>query len=416
MDNNDPAYWSASTKLAAINADGEGIYCTPLMSCNTDLVLPIWYPSGWTGISSNLMLSGKMPLEELFAPALGNFIIMVGETGIFWPGQNVNTIGDWDTYEGYKVKLDGSTYFVYPGDELVDRSVTLGPGTHYLPVLSEGPASVEEVIVPLGDSIEFMYDIVNTLVYWPAGGIVPGVESALETLYPGYGYLVMVNETVTIDFGSALPKGFSPMSFTASQNTTTWNDVVNTGGQHLISVMATENLETGDVIGVFNSQGTCTGMASFAGDESVLSLVVFNDDQTTGELDGMLGAEFMSMKIFRNGETIDVTAVYDMSFENHDGLFAQNGLSVIRELKMGATGIGGQAPAYSIYPNPGNGQFNIVVEGEYNVTVTNAHGQEVMTTRIKGNDMLDLSNQPNGIYFIHLTNQTSTLIEKVIIR
>jgi hypothetical protein len=416
LENNDPVNWSASTKLAAINADGEGVYCTPLMSCNTDLVLPIWYPSGWTGISSNLMLLDKMSLEELFAPAYGNLDILVGETGIFWPGQSINTIGEWDTYKGYKVKFDGSTYFVFPGEELVDRSVTLNPGTYYLPVLSEGPVSVEEVIVPLGDAIEFMYDIVNTLVYWPAGGIVPGVASALETLYPGYGYLISVNETVTIDFGAAPPKGFSPISFESIQNITSWNDVAKTGDQHLISVMATENLESGDVIGTFNSGGVCTGMVSYTGNESVLSLVVFGDDQTTGEVDGMVGGEFMSIKIFRNGESIDVTAVYDMSFENHDGLFAQNGLSVIRDLKFGATGMGDQSAAYGIYPNPGNGLFNIQINGKYNVEVTNAHGQKVMSTSINGNDMLDLSNQPNGIYFIHLTNQTSTLTEKVIIR
>ncbi len=415
LDNNAAENWSVSIHLAAINADGEGIYCTPLEGCSEEIALPTWYPSGWVGISSNL-IPAKVSLEEYFAAAMHNFIIMVSDNGIFWPGQNVNTIGDWDTYKGYKVKFDGSTYFVAYGDTPEDLTVTLEPGIHYLPVLSEGPASVEELIVPLGNDIEFMYDLVNTLVYWPAGGIVPGVQNALETLYPGYGYLIRVNNTVTIDFGGAPPKDHQPMPVFTMENTTTWNDVAKTGTQHVIAVAATGNLEAGDVIGVFNTQGVCTGMVSYSGNEDLLTLVVFGDDQTTDTKDGMAGGEYMTMKLYRHGEVIDVVPVYDLSFANHDGMFTENGLSVIRELKMGATNIGESTSSFGIYPNPGNGLFNIEVEGSYDVTVTNAHGQKVMTTHINGNGTLDLTGQPDGVYFIHMTNQTSTLMEKVIIR
>jgi len=94
------------------------------------------------------------------------------------------------------------TYLAYPGFAPESRILNLEPGIQFIPVLSENPASVEEYIMPLGDAIEFMFDISQGLIYWPFGGIVPGTsEQALNTLYQGYAYLAKVNYATTIDFG-----------------------------------------------------------------------------------------------------------------------------------------------------------------------------------------------------------------------
>jgi hypothetical protein len=374
------------------------------------------YPSGWTGISSNVTPEGSAAMEDVLAGLVDDMVILVGIDGIFWPGQNLNTIGDWDTYKGYKIKFANESAFEFEGMGLEDLTVTVEPGISYVPVLSQEAVAVEDVIVPLGTAIEFMFDIRFGLIYWPTGGILPGSSPvSLDMLYPGFAYLTRANSTAIIDYDVALPKIPASLPGLNVENKTPWNNVIRTGDQHIISIMATEMLEAGDVIGTFNTNGSCTAMSVFAGEE-VLPLIVYADDNTTGELDGMTSGEVMTMKVFRNGEIIDVTPVYNTNFENHDGLFTLNGLSVISELKLGATGIGEQNAAYSIYPNPGNGMFNITIDGEYTISVSNAHGQLVMTTIINGNNVLDLRNQPNGIYFIHLTNQTSTIIEKVIIK
>ncbi|MFP4469123.1 MAG: lamin tail domain-containing protein [Bacteroidales bacterium] len=415
LENNDPASWSVSTYLAAISED-EGMYATPGMGCNENPALPVWYEEGWNGISSNLVIEDKMMLEELFAPAYKNFMIMLGQQGIFWPGQNINTIGEWDTYKGYKAKFDDDTYFVFPGEYPETRDVVLQPGTYFIPVLSEGPVSVEDVIMPLGDAIEFMFDIHYGGVYWPGGGILPGMNGSLETLFPGYAYLARVNYEVTLEY-------FVPAIRNASRpvpaiNNTTWNDAVSTGNQHIVSIAETalQQLEAGDVIGAFNTDGICVGMATYGGDETALPLAVYGDDATTGEIDGMKAMEKISYRIFSQGEETEVMAVYNMNLPQHDGLFVENGLSMITDLKAGATGIGEQQAAYSIYPNPGNGLFNIDINGTFDVEVTNAQGQLIRSERINGSSTLDLSSQPEGVYFIKLTNETTSLIEKVIIR
>jgi len=375
------------------------------------------YPTGWTGISSNLIPEGSAAMEDVLAGMMDDMVILIGTDGIFWPGEELNTIGDWDTYKGYKIKFANNSAFEFSGLAPEDRTVTVEPGISYVPVLSEEAVAVEDVIVPLGNAIEFMFDIRFGLIYWPAGGITPGSSMvSLDMLYPGFAYLTRANSTAVIDFDVDLPEAATPLPGLISVNKTPWNNVTRTGDQHVISIMDTDMLEAGDVIGTFNANGTCTGMSTFTGNEAALPLVVYADDQTTKELDGMSGGEVITMKVYRGDEIIDITPVYNTNFENHDGLFVYNGLSVISELKLGATGIGEGNVAYSIYPNPGNGLFNIQIDGEYNLVVSNAQGQRIMTTNISGNHLLDLSKQPNGIYFIHLTNQSSTLIEKVIIR
>jgi hypothetical protein len=376
------------------------------------------YQAGWGGISSNVMPEAKISMEDLFAPVVDDLVILVGTNGFFWPGQNLNTLGDWDTYQGYKVKFSNGVDFVIEGAELTDRTVTLEPGVAYIPVLSLEAASVEEVIVPHGNAIEYVFDIVSQEIYWPTGGIVPGVYGALETLEPGYAYLARINSTVTLDFGTEPTKaGAISAPHAKFVNNTNWNDVSQTGSQHIISV-ATSSLETDDVVGVFAADGSCTGMAQYNGIDEMLPLIVYGNDITTTDIDGMTQNELMSFRIYRNGVQMEVSPVYNQNIANHDGLFAENGLSIISDFKMGATGLNAaEAIAFSIFPNPSNGNFNISIANvdACEISVMNVRGQQVYSSQVSGSTMLDLSGQAKGVYFIRLSNTNSTSIEKIVI-
>jgi ELWxxDGT repeat protein len=61
-----------------------------------------------------------------------------------------------------------------------------------------------------------------------------------------------------------------------------------------------------------------------------------------------------------------------------------------------------------IFPNPTNGNFTIDSEKELEITITNILGKTILTHQIQqGKNQINLSNQPNGIYFIK--NEDSTL-------
>lgn len=397
------------------NSRNEGEFIT---SRDLNDIITYTYPMGWMGISSNVIPEGSPMMEDIFADIEENIVILVGTDGIYWPGQNINSIGAFDTYKGYKIKFGEETSFEFTGTAPDDRTVTLGPGIAYIPVLSQEAVSVDNIIVPLGDAVEFVYDIRFGTIYWPTGGIVPGMGGALETLSPGFAYLARFNEAATLDFSSKLPKAVATTSSSQIINNTFWNDVAATGDQHIISISesALASLKADDVVGAFNTHNLCVGMASYNGSQNALPLVVYGNDMTTQNTDGMNTGEALSFKVFRNGEELNVTAGYDMSIQNNDGLFAENGLSIITDLKAGATGMSDLNEVYSIYPNPGNGLFNVNVSGTFDVMITNAQGQLVSKMQIIGNSVIDLSKQPEGLYFIRFTNKTSTMIEKVIIR
>jgi hypothetical protein len=71
----------------------------------------------------------------------------------------------------------------------------------------------------------------------------------------------------------------------------------------------------------------------------------------------------------------------------------------------------------SIYPNPSYGIFNIAlptVKDEVQVTIYNLSGQQIKTLFIKDQGIIDLSKQPNGIYFVKVIHQHQVITKKII--
>ena len=75
-----------------------------------------------------------------------------------------------------------------------------------------------------------------------------------------------------------------------------------------------------------------------------------------------------------------------------------------------------------VYPNPSTGTIKIsttfLTEENISVNVTNALGQVVAST--KKNALidvlsLDLSNEPNGVYFVSVTNGTDKMVTRLIL-
>jgi hypothetical protein len=161
-------------------------------------------------------------------------------------------------------------------------------------------------------------------------------------------------------------------------------------------------------------------MTQYNGLRGKMAFAVYGNDETTNENDGLNPGEMMNVKIFRNGETLETTPVYNNQLPNADGNFAFNGLSAIQSFKVGAVSVGNDPmTAVKIYPNPSTGIFNINLTGISNpieIIVTNSQGQLIYSGQLSGSQQLDLSNQPNGVYFIRLVNEKSVRLEKLIIK
>ena len=68
----------------------------------------------------------------------------------------------------------------------------------------------------------------------------------------------------------------------------------------------------------------------------------------------------------------------------------------------------------SVYPNPSNGKINIQSD-KYkiqNVKIYTTIGEKICETK---NCSFDISDQPNGVYFVHITSKEGTAVKKIII-
>ena len=356
-------------------------------------------------------------MENLLSEIEDNMVIMIGEDGIYWPGQNINTFPDglWNNDFAYKIKMAANDDLVFTGQPIVDKTVTYGPGVHYVPVLSEVNVSVADILAPHGNKIIFAFDLEEGLIYWP-----PYITT-LTTLKPGFGYLVKFAATTTLNFNVAKAAGSASIVH-EFENNTPWNNVTKTGDVHLIGIeeAAAAELIAGDVIGVFNNAGICSGMTQFNGFAGTSAFAVFGNDETTELNDGLDQDEMMFVRIFRNGEVFETTPVYSPEMPNSNGYFAINGLSVIESFKAGPLSVGTDPiSAIRIYPNPSSGMFTINFGGISNpieMSVTNAQGQLIYSNQVEGSMQLDLTDQPNGVYFIRLVNENSVRLEKLIIK
>jgi hypothetical protein len=374
--------------------------------------IPLPLPNSWGYISTYIDLdkNGKMTLEVALNSILDKMVIMIGHEGFFWPSQNTNTIGNWNLETAYKLKMQKEGLLVFYGSEIEDKNITFPAGTHLVPVINSNPLSAADIFE--GRDIEFAFSL-DGLIYWPLGNIF-----TLETLVPGLGYLVKFNSETTLNFQNA-KSSVNQNVVSIFENTTPWNDAYNTANVHLVGVSenAASALQIGDFIGVFNSEGLCTGLTKYVNKDKAFLIPVYGDDFSSEYIDGMKEGEYMTVKVFSNGEVIEVDPVYNTKLSNWDGLYVTNGLSQIADLKMSATGIDADEDvAIRIYPNPSNGIFNISgADASYQVIVTNAQGQIVYNQKLSS-DRLDLTNQPTGVYFIKLIGNNQTVTQKIVIR
>ena len=213
---------------------------------------------------------------------------------------------------------------------------------------------------------------------------------------------------------NVLPGTHAPSNPVASP----WNDVKQTPSSHLVAFNLNRTVfEPGDIIGGFTSSGLCAGLTEISTADQPFALNLNADDQYTAENDGFEVDEYIRYKVYRpsTGETFELEVTYNPNM--NQGFFELNGISEVTSVKMSATGIGeGTSSHISIYPNPSHGIFNIEgINKTVNVKIFNAFGEEVLNNEINLPQKLDLSDQPNGVYFIRIYTDEGVHFEKLVI-
>ncbi len=375
-------------------------------------------PMGWSGVSSYLDPLNK-GMDGIFAPYQNELIILASMDGFYFPGQGINTLGNWDYQSGYQIKAEDDFELSITGAKIQNPEIDLAEGWNLVPVLSACEVDVENLFSDIS-SLQIVKEVAGTNLYWPAYNI-----NTLGNLIPGKAYFVASADGGTIAFPECTkssPKA-KPVSWPA--NLTPWNDLHYTASSHAIAfpveVFLNSGILPGDVIGVFSFDDICCGQAEITNLKSNIAITAFANDEITMDKDGFDSGEPFRFKVYRpaNDQEFALEVTFNQALPNM-GFFAAHGLSAAQILKLQATGIvENPAIIFEVYPNPSHGIFNISLNRNpqnLQIQITDIRGSIIKVLKFGASDFqIDLSENPKGVYFLKLYDDGFVGMKKVVV-
>jgi hypothetical protein len=411
--------------VKGVNACGEGAESSLMITVlllEAEQVINI--QSGWSGISSYIDAVNDS-VAVLFEPIINDLTILMGFSQVYWPEQGINTIGTWNTHQGYKIKVNNGVQLTFSGVPDSIKTLNLNSGWTIIPVLNNTPVNVSQLFDPLGDTLIIVKEIAGNNLYWPDQSIY-----TLVNLMPGKAYMVATAAVCSVTFPDYTPGPNNPVNtWDVVSNITSWNDVYPTPGSHCIAIdqNALGAVKPGDIIGIFNAAGLCCGMTEVKDTNSPLGLMAFGDDVTTDNVaDGLTEGEPMSLKLYRP-ETFEEFKIFPI-FEQEQtekGFFKTDGLSKISSLTLSSLSVelNYTEDCLAFYPNPTDGVLfftNRCLEGNADVKVYNNYGHVVIEDHLFFDTLhqtyhLDLTSLREGVYMVRLAGETFVWYEKIVV-
>jgi len=378
-------------------------------------------PAGWSGISSYILPINDT-LENILDTLGTNLRVMMDLQNIYWPDEQINTIVNWDSYSGYKIKVDTAIQLCIKGLVKADLSTRLSAGWNLIPVLSDKNVSTiqNNIFSSLGDTLTIVKEIAGSKLYWPDEDIL-----TLDLLEIGTAYLAHVTDSCWLIFPED-DLGFLPDNLSYQpESKSPWNEIYKSPASHVFSLTsnAISGFQNGDIIGGFESNGLCAGFSEINNIEKNNSLVLFGDDFTTWpEKEGFIENETIKFKLYQavTGRDYVVEAVFDQSLSENN-YFTSNGLSRIIDFQIIVENHDEDINNINVllYPNPVEDILNILIHDEHNqsahLKVFSITGELLITKSLSpGVSKIDMSNLAKGIYLTEIQIAGHKLFDKIL--
>jgi uncharacterized repeat protein (TIGR01451 family) len=383
---------------------------------------------GWWGISSYLdtdLPKVSQVMDPLvLIPGSQHLVTMLDKQGkYFWPEPipAQGNLGNWIPI-GYKAKIKNppACLPIY-GDSLLNQTFTVSGAFTFLPVLTNVPVAISDLLAGhLGD-ILLIYDWSNKVLWTPQA-------ADFTELFPGRAYL-MVNKlatgSYTIEYPDFVPNAphlypVTPPKSAVIHNSP-WQQESNTAVPHILLFddKAMRKLNSGDILAAFDSQGNCYGQTEYGNTEEVFSLIAMGrNDQLRDERAGFETGEKMFMRRYNAATGVQqaVTFVYDNDFPSSDGMFAENGASRVVDFIETATNVNDDLTMsnVTIYPNPASSVLNIKAGSNIRkVELLSSTGQIIMSQSYDATQIrLDVSQYKAGVYIVSITQSSGNIINR----
>jgi hypothetical protein len=403
-----PGYDEVFTALGTAIANLQGDLQIPL-------VQTINMKEGWSGISSYLNPE-ESKVESILYPIFANLTILQNTDQMYWPSQNINTIGDWNSYEGYKIKVVANCNLNINGYEINNTTLPIAANWSLIPVLSGCSVFVDELFE--GQDVIIVKEVAGTNLYWPEMNI-----NTLVSLQPGKAYFVLMETAGEITFPECSPamKGKATNEIGDAVLLNEYN-VTPTANSHILAFDGAAMLNFHDFenweIAAYDTDGKCFGVGIL--EDNFITL--FGDDPTTEMKDGFAENDAIVLNLSNTltGESFACEVDYDFTYPNYDGVFVTNGLSVISNLKLSPLGANsGNLSGISIFPNPAKDEITIQSNlcEEVHIEIIDQLGNILVKGEFIGkNQKIDVSTLAPGVYLINLRSEQMTKTRKLIIR
>jgi hypothetical protein len=355
---------------------------------------------------------------NVLTPIMDQLILLNNFYGLIWPGAGINTFEFWDNLSGYNIKMNDYVTLSFIGVSNSDAVISVEAGWNFLPVPVFCEKDINEL---LGSNVEHVRVIRETSgfkVFWPEFNYY-----TLNTLVPGRSYLLLAEEDFDIYFpacenfkGNNNSDPFENVKLTNQK----WNDVQSTNTVHnlVVTAEASSILKINDQIGVFTQNGHCSGFAEFNGKNMVLS--VFGDDVTTVIEDGQTDGELMQLMLFRpsDGSVFELSPEYDQSAPNQQW-YSNNGISVIKDLKISSTGIG-DMNTEEVYVRYDRTNTSLTITGiseAQQISILSSTGKIVLHQEHRGSNsaLINVSHQAQGVYILLIEGDGTPVVKKIIL-
>jgi len=146
----------------------------------------------WGSVSSFITPVNSDP-DSLFQQLGNNLILIQNQSGVYFPEMGINTLGQWDSQQGYIIKMAQSAEMTFSGLQVSNKTMMLLEGWNLIPVISGCSVDIQQIFE--GSNPVIIKEVAGYHVWWPAKGIY-----TLQQLLPGKAYFVLMNGGGEITF------------------------------------------------------------------------------------------------------------------------------------------------------------------------------------------------------------------------
>ncbi len=339
---------------------------------------------GWQIISSYISPSNPS-LDSLFQKVRSNVVIVKDGAGhVYWPAYNINSIGSWQSSQGYQIKMQSSQVLDVIGSQITPQStpISVPKGWSIIGYLKTLPMSIDTALNGISTKIIIVKNGQGQ-VYWPAYGI-----NSIGDMNPGEGYQIKLSDSATFvypaDIGStsALRKIASSYELSPSHHFGVPEVTDNSAVILFPAKVVGDVLQPGDELGIFDGNGLLCGSGVYEGKN--LAITVFGDDNLSKDKDGFLPGRQFLVKIYSRRLATEFNYV-KVRYLNSDDTYQVNGINIVSSLNVDSYKFKGNAEleVLSNYPNPFNPTttiaYNLQKTEPIRISLYNILGQLVST-------------------------------------